>query len=387
MRARYILGIITIVLLAAGGGQLHALPQFALLTGNRCINCHVTVQGGGLRDELGWYSMHDVGLIDPSVLGMSTGSSNTMFDGLVLTGFDLRLQRARSHKSADAESSIFPMQAAIHAALLPAEWVTLEGSYNAGAKKRYNGQQQWSGSAILRPEFSLPELRAGFFQPSIGMRYDDHTMLVRQVAGADGTPLIAPGFAEWGAEISYNSLKWLTVTAGAFDAGSLAENRVTGSDSLQRSLIEDKNTPSMLGRVVFWPRPFGHQVPMYTGVSLLVNGDFSLTNVFAGVGLTDAVSLMAEYARSDKKGLRTTDNVSVDLTWQALDALLVYVRGERGTTTLTALQQETDVYTNQIVVGTQIFLMPFVELRPEYRWVDTEAFTSTRYAVQLHLFY
>jgi hypothetical protein len=367
--------------------ELYALPQFSLLTGNRCINCHVTTQGSGLRNELGWYSMSDVGLIDTTFPGLAGVETNTFFDGMLLAGLDFRLQRIRSHKSADAESKIFPMQAAVHLAVLPTTWLTVEGSYNVGDRKRYNGQQSWSGSAIVQPGFSWPELRAGFFQPSIGMRYDDHTMLVRQVAGADGVPLIAPNFAEWGAEISYNSLKWLTVTAGAFDAGSLAENQVTGKDSLQHSLVTDRNTPSVLGRVVFWPRLFENRVPMYAGASLLANGDFSLANVFAGVGLLDNVSLMAEYAHSSKKELRATNNFSVDVNWQALDALMVYVRGERGVTTLTALPQETEVYTNQIVIGTQIFVLPFVELRPEYRWVDTEAFTSTRYAVQLHLFY
>lgn len=385
--SRYTFGIVAVCIVLLCGQELYALPQFALLTGNRCINCHVTTQGGGIRNELGWYSMHDVGLIDSTVLKLPKSESNTLFDGLMLAGFDFRLQRARSHKSAEAESKIFPMQAAIHLALLPTDWLTVEGSYNVGEKKRYSGQQPWSGSAIIRPDFSWPELRAGFFQPSIGMRYDDHTMLVRQVAGADGIPLIAPNFAEWGAEVSYNSLKWLTVTAGAFDAGSLAENQVTGKDSLAHSLVADRNTPSVLGRIVFWPHLFDKQTPMYAGVSLLANGDFSLANIFAGIGLVDNLSLMAEYAHSDKKDLRITNNVSVDVTWQALDALHVYVRGERGVTTLTAMPQETEVYTNQIVIGTQIFLLPFVELRPEYRWVDTEAFTSTRYAVQLHLFY
>jgi len=143
----------------------------------------------------------------------------------------------------------------------------------------------------------------------------------------------------------------------------------------------------MLGRVVFSPRAFNNELNIYAGASLLLNGDFTLTNVFAGIGLTDDVSLMAEYAHSDKKDLRTTDNFSIDLTCQALDALLLYVRGERGVTTLTHMAQPVEDYTTQIVLGTQIFVLPSVELRPEYRWVDTEAFTSTRYAVQLHLFY
>ncbi len=379
--------VIAFAALIAGSSTALALPQFSLLTGNRCINCHIAPQGGGLRNDLGWYSMRDVGLIDPADLGMpGPGESNTLFDGLLRTGLDFRMQRARSHKSPDAEGKIFPMQAALYGALVPTEWATVYAAYNFGAKKRYNGQQSWSTSLLLQPDYSYPILQAGFFQPSIGVRYDDHTMLVRQVAGAAGVPLIAPYFAELGAEITYNSLKWLSVTAGAFNARSLAENLVTGLDSLPHALVDEDNL-SMLGRVVFSPRALDNELNMYAGVSLLLNDDFSLTNIFAGVGFTDDVSLMAEYAHSDKQDLRTTDNFSIDLTWQALDALLLYVRGERGVTSLTYLAEPVEEYTNQVVLGTQIFVLPSVELRPEYRWVDTEAFTSTRYAVQLHLFY
>jgi hypothetical protein len=32
-------------------------------------------------------------------------------------------------------------------------------------------------------------------------------------------------------------------------------------------------------------------------------------------------------------------------------------------------------------------VLPFVELRPEWRWVDTERYRSSRIAAQLHLFY
>jgi hypothetical protein len=46
-------------------GKAEATAQFALLTGNRCINCHITTQGGGQRDELGQYAMDGVGLLAP----------------------------------------------------------------------------------------------------------------------------------------------------------------------------------------------------------------------------------------------------------------------------------------------------------------------------------
>lgn len=383
----WVLLVLACIVACAWSPAAKALPQFSLLTGNRCLNCHVAPQGGGLRDELGWYSMKGVSLIEPSVFGMSDDEERlALFDGNVAFGLDFRLQRARSHKSSDAESKIFPMQATISGAFTVTDWATIVGSYNVGAKKRYNGQQSATAFAVVQPDYSYPTLQAGFFQPSIGIRYDDHTMLVRQIAGAAGVPLIAPDYAELGAELTYNSLKWLSITAGAFSASSLSENIVTGRDTASHSLV-DKNSVSVIGRVVVSPRAFDNELNTYAGISVFANGDFTLSNVFAGVGLTDDIALMAEYAYSNKKDLRTTDNFSIDLSWQALDALSVYVRGERGVTTLTYSGSPIEEYTNQFVLGTQLFVLPGVEFRPEYRWVDTEAFTSTRYAVQLHLFY
>jgi len=40
-----------------------------------------------------------------------------------------------------------------------------------------------------------------------------------------------------------------------------------------------------------------------------------------------------------------------------------------------------------VVLGAHVFVLPYVEIRPEYRIVDTDDFRSTRYAFQLHLFY
>ena len=47
---------------------------------------------------------------------------------------------------------------------------------------------------------------------------------------------------------------------------------------------------------------------------------------------------------------------------------------------------EIKTYANQGLIGAQIFILPSIELRPEYRIVDTEQFRSTRWALMLHVF-
>ncbi len=366
-------------------GQAEGLSQFALLTGNRCINCHISTQGGAQRDELGQYSMDGVGLLAPNyVLPGKTAYA----DGLLLMGADLRGQMARSHVSPDAERRVFPMQAALYGVVRPSNALKIEGSYNFGPEK-YDGQRAWTASVIYQPNYNWPALRAGHFQPSIGMRYDDHTMLVRQtpdVAGA--VSLIAPNYAEYGAEVHYYKALWLSLTAGVYRAHALSENTVRDADGTLVSLIEDRDKPSFLGRVVLWPRLVEQKVNIYLGGSWLKNGDFLMTNIFGGIGLQDMVAVMVEYVLSDKDGARKTKTASLDVSFQAMPGLLLFARGERGETThRRASESHLDLTTRQAVFGVQMFLTPQIEFRPEYRVLDTETFRSSRYALQLHVFY
>lgn len=364
-------------------GQAEALTQFSLLTGNRCINCHTTVQGGGQRDDLGQYAMEGVGLLAPDYVL----PGRTVFaDGRFRIGADFRAMTARSHVSPQAERRYFPMQAAVYGMMRPSDVVKVEGSYNFGPKK-YDGQQSWTASAVLQPHFNWPQVRVGFFQPSIGMRYDDHTMMVRQVPDVVGaTSLIAPNYAEYGAEVTYYRPLWLSVTGGVFNARSLSENEVL-TGGVPVSLIQDRDRPSFFGRVVFWPRLLEQKLNFYAGGSVLKNKDFQLVNIFGGAGYQDRVAVIMEMALMDKGSLEDAQNITLDVSFQPKSGLILYARGEHGKLTQYRTGSQVALTTRQAVFGTQLFLTPQVELRPEYRVMDTETFRSTRYAVQLHVFY
>jgi hypothetical protein len=375
-----------LIVLGPFHGSAHALPQFSLVTGNRCVNCHVNAQGGGLRDELGRYSMEETGLIRPERNPLR--APNALWNGKVLIGADARVQMARSHVSPDASRRFFPMQASVYGAYEPASWMQLEGSYNAGPKK-YDGQRTWSASVLIQPSFLYPQIRAGHFQPSVGIRYDDHTMLVRQVAEVSGgSSLIAPNYAEYGIEALYNRLRWLSLTVGIHRSSGLAENSVVNRSGQRVSVVGDKEGPSYLGRIVLWPRAARGLWNFYLGGSGLVNGDFQLLSLFGGAGLRDRGSFMSELTMSKIEGLRRTRNLSVDLAWQARESLVLYLRGDLARTTHPrANGTDVSLSTRQAVLGAQVFLMPGIEFRPEYRLMDTETFRSVRYALQLHVFY
>lgn len=395
--------------------EAFALPQFTLLTGNKCLNCHISTQGGGLRNDLGWYMAKDLKMFSAHTVGLEfieKAESNSIADGALIFGFDARVQMTRSPRTTNAETRFIPMQTAVYGAWIAAPWLTLEGMVDVGALARqvsgaglpFIGQQAWSASAMIQPGLTLPQLRIGHFQPSIGIRYDDHTMLVRQVAGANTIPIIAPNFAEYGAEINYDGLQWLSLTAGAFLPRSLAQLRTInkygeselllgetlGAAAVSSNLGALAASPSLLGRVMIMPRTDEHHFNSYIGASYFMNRTFSMMNIFGGVGLSDRVALQGEYVLSGVSEGRQTRNYSVMLTYQAMSGLLPFVRFERGTTQISAPDAASgiaELFSVQATIGAQIFPLPFIELRPEFRYYDTENFQSTRWNLQLHLYY
>jgi hypothetical protein len=369
--------------------QAYSLPQFSMLTGHKCMNCHISSEGGAVRNGLGWYTRSDVGLISPDDIGLgkffeNAACTNEFFNKKVIFGFDFRYETAFIF----SERKYFGMQASPYLVVKPFDWLTAEGSYNLFYNFNiapWPGQKKWSAFVILQPDLTLPSLKAGFFEPPIGIHYDDHTLLVSQeIEGSPGSSfpnqMLPPDYAEYGAEINYEGLKWLSLTAGLFNSNSMADIYAGGTSNLV-----DTNTVSAVFRAALWKHFFEDKLNLNLGASYFVNHDFKITAVFLNAGLTDNISLMTEVLWSDKTGVRKTRNYVIDATYQLLDALLLDVRYEGA---------ETDFYNNQnlkfnqYVFGLQIFPFPFIEFRPEYRvFRPKSGFYPDQLTAQLHLFY
>lgn len=391
--------LITLLFIGIASASALAIPQFSAISGNRCSNCHVAPSGGGIRNDLGWYSWYDVGLIsrDSSFLApmYAIDKENTFFDGILTLGMDARVQSTRSFASAESRRSTFPMQASLYAALTPVKAVTIEGTFNFAALRQgpnseqrivYPGQRMGSVSAMIAPSLSLPMLRVGLFRPSIGMRYDDHTMgSYSYVTPTTRQTLVAPDWSEYGAEITYEGLRWLTLQTGVFGSEGLSQVRISDGATQSYSPITG-NQPTITARAVVWPRAFNDQLNMWFGGSMLSNDDFMLTSAFAGVGLSDHLSLLIDRTSMHLDDVVETENWSAELMYQAATWAFPYIRAERFWTD----QQNADgtVLTNAAIIGAQIFLLPYVEFRPEYRILDTwKDGYSSRWNFQLHIFY
>jgi hypothetical protein len=391
--------LITILLAGIASVTAMAIPQFSAISGNRCSNCHVAPSGGGIRNDLGWYSWYDVGLIsrDSSFLApmYAIDKENTFFDGMLTLGMDARVQSTRSFTSPQATRSIFPMQASLYAALTPVKAVTLEGTFNLAALRQgasggqrivYPGQRMGSLSAIIAPSLSLPMLRVGLFRPSIGMRYDDHTMgSFGYATSTNRQTLVAPDWSEYGAEITYEGLRWLTLQTGVFGSEGLSQVRINDGGTQSVSAITG-NQPTITARAVVWPRAINDRLNMWLGGSVLSNNALTLTSAYAGVGLSDHLSLLLDRTSMKLNNVIETENWTAELMYQAATWVFPYIRAERYWTD--QVNAAGTVLTDAAIIGAQIFLLPYVELRPEYRILDTwkEGYSS-RWNFQLHIFY
>ncbi len=369
-------------------------PQYSNYTGNKCLNCHFNNYGGGQRNELGWYSRKDVSLIDLRELFFnesyeSISERNSALDGMFYYGGNYRLQTAKLGGPESEKRKIFSMQFSPYLAIRPLDFMTIYGHYNF-VSVTYPAQQKWSAQLILHPSYSLPYLKLGYVQPSIGMRYDDHTVLVRQVSDKfRSLPIIPPDYAELGLEINYESLRWLSLSAAIYDANKISKVVVEDDKgNSNKSIVAEKF--SFLARAELWYRFFDNYINASIGTSYFINGDFSILNLYALIGLTDELSLIAEYARSDKKDLRKTNNYLLELVYQFLEPITISGRIEMAETDLFYVANNKENYrTWQYVIGSNVYLLPYMELRPEYRIYDREHVPgySAQWTLQLQIYY
>ena len=392
----------------------YSRPQYSILQsfGTKCQNCHINTQGGGIRNNPGWLSRKDISLISPKSIGLGNffdfiGKSNTFIDDKITFGFDIRYQSARwpgptdSNKIATKRDNML-MQATPYLAIRPFDWMELEGQYNVAydleENKRYIGQQPFTSSMYLRIAEDLPTLRIGKFQPTIGTKFDDHTYLVRQVGTEiSRTPLIPDDYAEWGAQLEFEKLNWLGVTLGVFSSKYLSELQPVKNKNGTSTPIVDVNQPTTVIRVGIYPETkscntfFGGYYLFNSGGSVNDKGEFNnyfyIGNLFFNIGISDQFAIMTEYMRSYKHNARSTNNFLLEVNYQVMDPINVFVRGERANTEDKFTQKV--YHNNQLVIGTHIFPLPFIDLLAEYRIYEREAIQdfSAQWAIQLHIFY
>ena len=399
-----------IILVFFSSGLLFATPEISLWTNNQCSKCHINMQGGGQRNAFG----KNFGKNTSVISSLSTDITNNSIiaeiikrlnwieipysyhiakteqkpDSLFFYGFDSRLQSARSHKSETTSRKFFPMQGSVYIGSIPFNWLTLEGQYNFGPKI-FQGQREWSSSAIFNFGKELPKLRAGFFQPSIGIKDCDMTSLDRRVPFPDGSEIIiSPDFAEIGAELIYEPNEWLTVNGGLFDSRSLNEVLVGN----HQSIVSVPHNPTITSRIAIYPSwIIDDFYDSYFGASFLVNGNFKYFSAFAGIAPLPEIHFYFKYNYSNKPNTmpyqRTTNTLIAGTNFIPTKGIILGLRAETGSSDWLYPNSKYTINTTQAIINAKVLLFPFFEIMPEYRYLKTQEFESYRWAIQIHFYY
>ncbi len=391
-----------ILLILIWGHELSTRPQYSILQtyGTKCSACHVNVQGGGVRSIGGWLSRKDITLLKPEWLGLKEFfdnliARNSYLDDKILFGFDIRWQSARwpSGPTGSKRDNML-MQFNPYLVIQPVDWMLFEGTYNLSYQiekdKRYQAQQPYTFSMYIKPSENLPSLRLGYFLPPIGQKWDDHTMFVRYAVASRGRhPVVPHDYAEWGAQIDYENISWLSLSGGVFTAKNLNEfkvpARINGKDTIV-PLVKD-NSIGFATRGMLSPPELIKGTTSYFGGSFYLNNDYYISSVFLGFGLPDRVSFIAEYARTQKKDSRLSLSFTTEITYQVAESVLPFVRAERSI--LKDKNENKPIYATNLVFGSHIVLLPSLDLLIEYRVLDREHLEGyfSQWAIQVHLYY
>jgi hypothetical protein len=381
-----------------------AVPWMSLQAGTPCATCHVNVQGGGGRTEIGWGAGAYTGMLKWDQLGfnwLANRETNEIVPDWVSFGYDIRAQSARIGAPAVSfvdgevqaelpERSLFLMQMQPYLTITPHETVDIYGTYYAGRGTfedgegcwtPYPGQSCYEAMAIVRPHEKAPLLRVGMMQPSVGIRHDDHTMLIRQDVSRDRIPVIPANYAEVGAELTYRPVYWFFADTGVFSADNLAlaigdPTRVQSSDL------------AFSGRATFAPLVGQRRNLRFStlmGGSVYGAGDFRMDNVFAGLGWLNRGSILFETSFMRYFGGTSPDarNISVQTNAQIFPWLIAQARVEHGNADRGGTASDSTTF----VGGFQWFILPYLEARPEYRHTTTDRYVSGQYTIMLHAFY
>lgn len=358
-------------------GVAHAYARYFLEAGSPCGTCHVAPQGGGIRNSLGWYQASHTGLLNFNKSGMPD-SSGFLGDKVWSSG-DFRFQMARTGRPTATKNlpdqRWMVMQTQVNLGIAPRDWLQIVGGVNAIAfddTKRYAGQAPGEIAVQLSPGPKYPTVRAGLIQPSIGIRPDDHTMMLRANAADPRRPFIPPMYVEPGLELSYHPISWVQAQVGVFS-----------NHYLQDTVSNLNSQVAFATKLMFLPQILDWGVNTWAGVSSYSSGDFLMVNGFLGIGVKGKVSLQAELAETHWELSKKSRAWALIAGYSPWGWLHVFARVEQAA----AAVVDKNYTTWQTVAGVQFNPLPFLEIRPEYRYLVTDSYKLGYYGLQFYAYY
>ncbi len=332
-----LIGIITVAVAVAGAA--YALPRFAARAEQKCNLCHISPNGGGMRNSFGGQYFAQTEMAARKVDFEDIGRFDPMVSNSIAIGADIR---TLYHHDEDTEqSTFFQMEGNFY---LTAQ---LDERFSATLNRGlYSGFEAY-GLAYLLPWEGY--IKAGKFQPAYGWYTDDHTTFVREKM------LWRPGSYDTGIEIGLLPQNF-SASLGIFNgsSGSFDENK---SKAMAARAELRRNVSGIglgLGGSYYYNRRPAARVDMYGPFYYLKSGALVLTGEIGLLG-TDS-------DHSDGSALA----VSQEIAWEIKRGYWIKAQYDFS-------DPDIDIKSGASVrygAGLQYFPIGFVEIAPLIRYYD-----------------
>ncbi len=360
------------------------LPRFALTTGARCSSCHVNPGGGGMRNQHGL--TFGVGALTMAAHGDSTvEAGDFVFDPRIsesiTLGADVRTQFL--YASAGSTSTFHMMTASLYADVRLGKDVSFFMKFdlvNATYGER-SGPEVFLLARVLPGRWYL---KGGDFLPAYGIRIDDHTGYTRggdlgSIPGAVALPglIFVPSYKDIGVEIGGDA-GGIEITAGVFNGTGNAVRLDFNDSKAFAARLEYGFSAGDVNAIV--------------GSSGYAFGDYLMGGFHAGVG----AGPFALYGEADFTRNRISPSgFTID---ESADVMAAFAAAEYRIARGVWLTGKYDIFDptrgvpsdafSRITLGLELFPLPFIELRPQYRFSTEHPSVDNDVALlQLHAWF
>jgi len=367
--------------------QVCALPRFTLITGESCVSCHVNPTGGALRNFYGTQK------ISREELPMWTNDQfkfSTQLTPNITIGADARAQFLASdslynyttNKPGSGGGALQPMQASLY---VNANLTDNIGLYMKEDFVTQPGSFEFWGIARVLPNGGY--IKAGTFQPAIGLHVDDHSSFTRSGDYTQNGQYwgfgLYPNSVSTGVEIGeYVSDFFIcaSITNGEFPNGALAQTAAFPNFTPNKTLT---------GRIEY-TKLLTDDFAMFLGASGLANtsptvaGNFisnptRIYGGFAGIRVS-IVTITADYEMG--KNLVTGTSIIDSTTANALMAELA-VKATQGLYGIVKydsfapdISNTTANKVSRWTIGAEWYPVNFVEIIPQVRFMKSTTTTE-----------
>lgn len=361
-----------IVALLIAAQPAYALPRFAILTGMECLNCHVNPTGGELRNSYGSSDFVDDHLRLVPAHDNEFEFNPKLGEDIILGG-DVRFQYLYDGQTKN--STFQSMQGSIYSSIhlfsstrLYVNYDFVNSAYEAYGLFDFNGGDTF--------------IKVGAFEPSYGVRLDDHTAYTR-----GGNFGLLQGIPQLGL-IFYPDYRDLGIEVGS-KVGDfmITVDATNGQGSSNFNFTSQK---AAIGRIEYL---LHSSINIMVGASGYYTSSFKMYGVHGGLGFAKRLSLLGEFdwAQSLPTVLpvNTTSNAAfAEASYEITNGLFAVGRFDYFKEFAAG-----PVY-YRYIFGGDIYPIPHLDLMPQIRFNTTNVVGTPGYSrpvlealIQSHIYF